>query len=133
MIAFATTDHGRECILQDPLWISLTMYSAIHGSKNDFRYKTPPITADCLDLIIMTCAFFAFAGSVPSVGEAGGCDLIERVCFLVFASQSLLDGELFEATDESPGFFQTVLTASLAAQRYIISSSLGLGADLEEG
>nr|GEU74908.1 putative transposase (putative), gypsy type [Tanacetum cinerariifolium] len=37
------------------------------GSRNDFWYMTPPITAYCLDLIITILAFFASAGRVPSV------------------------------------------------------------------
>ncbi|GKB23755.1 retrovirus-related pol polyprotein from transposon TNT 1-94 [Tanacetum coccineum] len=66
-------------------------------------------------------AFFASSGSVPSVryssngfiliGKAGGRDLAERVCLLVLTSWDL-----------------TALIASLAAQRYIINSSLGFGA-----
>ncbi|GKA56121.1 hypothetical protein Tco_0755193 [Tanacetum coccineum] len=81
LIAFATTDLGPECMLQDPSWISLTTYSACsglthrsHGSKNDFRYKTPPITAYCLYLIFMARAFFVSAGSVPSVRMSSAPD-----------------------------------------------------------
>nr|GEV19310.1 putative transposase (putative), gypsy type [Tanacetum cinerariifolium] len=60
LIAFATKDFVPERMLQDPSWISLTAYSAwsgpthrIYGSRNDHLYRTPLITAYCLDLIFM--------------------------------------------------------------------------------
>nr|GEV83876.1 reverse transcriptase domain-containing protein [Tanacetum cinerariifolium] len=61
-------------MLQDPLWISLTTYSAWNGltyrsqgSRIDLLHKTPPIMAYCLDLIFMAQTFFDSASSVPSV------------------------------------------------------------------
>nr|GEY01477.1 hypothetical protein [Tanacetum cinerariifolium] len=63
------------------------------------------------------------------VGEAGGCDLAEGVRLLVFASCPVTRAShsalLLDVSNSN--LRVTALTTSLAAQRYIISSSFGFG------
>nr|GEW73708.1 hypothetical protein [Tanacetum cinerariifolium] len=60
------------------------------GSKNDMRYKTPPIMPYCLDFIFMARAFLTSAGSVPSVSTS------TNTCFLKW--MKLVDTILLRAS-----------------------------------
>nr|GFC63051.1 hypothetical protein [Tanacetum cinerariifolium] len=108
LIAFATTNLGLECMLQNPSWNSLIMYSAWrgpthcnHGLRNDLRYRTPFIKEYCMDFILTVRAFIVSTGSVPSVRYLSSGVIQEYPCYSTTAKISLSSVDFFSTSTKT--------------------------------